>query len=203
VPFTVGILAVILSYTWFFQPRFPGAPVIVPIAIVLALGLCNAVRTREWGFTAPGLVPGLRAAALFTTPLALILLATGAAAGTLHGRRDALVSPGALGALVVWGGAQQWILQTVILREAQRATSRRLGVPAAALLFAVVHLPNPILSTITLVGALGWCAIYDRYPNIVPLALSHACGTLALLYAFDDTITGGLRIGHAFLAHAS
>ena len=60
-----------------------------------------------------------------------------------------------------------------------------------------------LVSTITLVGALGWCAIYDRYPNIVPLALSHACGTLAILYAFDDTITGGLRIGHAFLAHAS
>jgi membrane protease YdiL (CAAX protease family) len=200
VPFTVGILIVILSYTWFFQPRFPGEPVLIPIVIVVALGLCNAVRTREWGFSAPALVPGLRAAALFTVPLALILLATGAAAGTLHGRRDALVS---LGALVVWGGAQQWILQTVILREAQRATSRRLGVPTAAVLFAIVHLPNPVLSTITVVGALGWCAIYDRYPNIVPLALSHACGTLALLYAFDDTITGGLRIGHAFLAHAS
>jgi membrane protease YdiL (CAAX protease family) len=203
VPFTVGILAVILSYTWFFQPRFPGEPVVIPIVIVLALGLCSAVRTREWGFTAPALLPGLRAAALFTIPLALILLATGAAAGTLHGRRNAPVSPGALGALVVWGGAQQWILQTVILREAQRATSRRLGVPAAAVLFAIVHLPNPLLSTITLVGALGWCAIYDRHPNIIPLALSHACGTLALLYAFDDTITGGLRIGHAFLAHAS
>jgi membrane protease YdiL (CAAX protease family) len=198
VPFTLGILLVILSYTWFFQPRLPGESVIIPIVIVIALGLWNAVRTREWGFSARALVPGIRAAAFFTIPLVLILLAAGAAAGTLHDRRDFL---GNLGALVVWGGAQQWILQTVILREAQRTTSQRLGVPTAAVLFAAVHLPNPLLSTITLVGALGWCAIYDRYPNIIPLALSHALGTLALLYAFDDRITGGLRIGHAFLAH--
>ena len=115
-------------------------------------------------------------------------------------RRDFL---GALGVLILWGGVQQWILQTVVLREVQRATGRRRGVIVAALLFAAVHLPNPLLSTVTLAGALGWCAIYDRYPNIVPLALSHACGALALLYAFDDTITGGLRIGHAFLAHSS
>jgi hypothetical protein len=33
------------------------------------------------------------------------------------------------------------------------------------------------------------------------LALSHALGTLTLLYAFDDSITGGLRVGHAFLTH--
>lgn len=195
-PFALGILVVILSYTWFFAPRLPGEAVAVPIMVVLGLALWHAVRTREWGLDARALVPGLRAAALFTIPLALAVLAAGGSAGTLHDRRDLL---GNLGALVSWGGAQQWILQTVILREAQRATSRRWGVPIAALLFAVVHLPNPMLSTVTLVGALAWCAIYDRHPNIVPLALSHAIGTLAILYAFDDTITGGLRIGYAFL----
>jgi membrane protease YdiL (CAAX protease family) len=102
--------------------------------------------------------------------------------------------------LVVWGGAQQWILQTVILREAQRTTSRRAGVAVAALLFAALHLPNPFLFAVTLGGALGWCAIYDRYPNVLPLALSHALVTLAILYAFDDAITGGLKTGAAYLA---
>jgi membrane protease YdiL (CAAX protease family) len=50
-------------------------------------------------------------------------------------------------------------------------------------------------------GAAGviWCWLYDRQPNIIPLALSHGLGTLALLYAFDDTITGRLRIGAAYL----
>jgi membrane protease YdiL (CAAX protease family) len=197
VPFTLAILAVILSYTWFLAPRFTGEAERVPIVIVVVLAVWHDVRHREWGFDWRALSPGLSAAALFTIPLALILLSAGAAAGTLHARRDFL---GTFGVLVLWGGAQQWILQTVILRETQRATGRRGGVIVAALLFAAVHLPNPMLSLLTLAGALGWCTIYDRYPNIVPLALSHAIGTLALLYAFDDRITGGLRIGYAFLA---
>jgi membrane protease YdiL (CAAX protease family) len=197
VPFTLAILGVILADTWFLAPRLPGEAERVPIVIVVVLAVWHDVRHREWGLDWRALPRGLGAAALFTIPLALLLLAAGAAAGTLHDRRDFL---GTLGVLILWGGAQQWILQTVVLREAQRAKGRRRGVIVAALLFAAVHLPNPMLSTVTLAGALGWCAIYDRYPNIVPLALSHALGTLAILHAFDDRITGGLRIGYAFLA---
>jgi hypothetical protein len=51
----------------------------------------------------------------------------------------------------------------------------------------------------TFVGALGWCTIYDRHPNVLPLALSHAVATLAILYAFDEEVTGRLRIGLAYL----
>jgi membrane protease YdiL (CAAX protease family) len=197
VPFTLAILGVILSYTWFPAPSFPGKAEGVPVVLVVALAVWHDVRHREWGFDWRALPRELGATALLTIPLALLLLAAGAAAGTLHARRDSLTT---LGILILWGGAQQWILQTVVLREAQRATGRRRGVIVAALLFAAVHLPNPMLSTVTLAGALGWCAIYERYPNIVPLALSHAIGTLAILHAFDDRITGGLRIGYAFLA---
>ena len=48
-------------------------------------------------------------------------------------------------------------------------------------------------------AALVWCWLYDRHPNIVPLALSHGLGTLALRYAFDEAMIGRLRIGAAYL----
>jgi len=194
--FTFAILAVVLSYTWFFEPRLPSSSVAAPVIIVLALGVVNAARTREWGFRRDAFAPALRATALFTAPMTGIIVAAGATAGTLHARRDFF---GNLLALLVWGGGQQWILQTVMLREAQRATSRRAGIFVAAALFAALHLPNPFLTTMTLVGALGWCAIYDRHPNVVPLALSHAIATLAILCAFDDAMTGRLRVGLAYL----
>ena len=194
--FTFAILAVVLSYTFYLELRLPSSAVAAPVVIVLGLGAVNAVRTREWGFRREAFWPSLRATALFTAPMTGLIVAAGAAAGTLHSRRDFL---GNLLTLVAWGGGQQWILQTVLLREAQRATSRRAGIVVAAALFATLHLPNPFLTTMTLVGALGWCAIYDRHPNVVPLALSHAIATLAILYAFDDAMTGRLRVGIAYL----
>ena len=194
--FSAGMLGTILAYTWLLEPRLPRAFVALPGAIVLALGGWHALRTGEWGLAPKALLSGLRATALVTIPALAGLLAAGAARGTLHDRRASL---GDFAALVLWGGAQQWALQTVVLRESQRATSRRAGVLVAALLFGAVHLPNPLLTAVTFAGALAWCAIYDRHPNVLPLALSHALATLAILYAFDDALTGRLRIGHAYL----
>ena len=118
-------------------------------------------------------------------------------AGTIHDRRDFL---GTFLWLVVWGGAQQWVLQTTVLRDCQRATNRHAGIGIAALLFGLLHMPNVFLAVMTTIGALIWCGIYDRYPNIVPLAVSHTpLTTMAILYTFDEAITGRLRIGASFL----
>ena len=196
VPLTIAILTTVLAYTWLLEPRVGHEFVGLPVSVVAAIGVVNALRTGEWGMAPRALIPGLRAAALFTIPLTVVLLAAGAALGTLHHRGNVWVE---FAGLVLWGASQQWILQTVILREAQRASSRTTGAIVAALLFGALHLPNPLLTIVTLVGALGWCAIYDRYPSIIPLALSHAIGTLALMYAFDDGIIGGLHVGYSYL----
>ena len=194
--FTATIPGIILSYIWYLEPRVPRGFTAVPIAVIAALAVWHSVNTGQWGFRGSALLPGLRAAALITVPAVLAIVAAGVWLGTLHDRRDFL---GSLGALVVWGGAQQWVLQTVVLQEAQRATSQRAGILLAATLFAVVHLPNPFLTPITFAGGLAWCAIYTRYPNVLPLAISHGLGTLAILYAFNEGITGRLRIGYSYL----
>ena len=195
-PFSVAIMAVVLTYAWILEPRVPSSWVAVPVIAVLALGVWKAARTGEWGVRLDGFVSAFRATALFTGAIVAIIVAAGAAAGTVHDRRDFF---GNVLALVPWGGGQQWLLQTVFLREAQSVTSRRAAIVLAAAMFAALHLPNPFLTAMTFLGALGWCAIYDRYPNIIPLALSHAIATLAILYAFDDAMTGRLRIGAAYL----
>jgi membrane protease YdiL (CAAX protease family) len=195
-PFTAAIVIVVLSYTWFVEQRAARSVVYVPAALVVMLTVWHDLRHREFGFAWRALGPGLRVSLPITLGLALLILAAGAAMGTLHDRRDFL---GHLGGLFIWGGAQQWVLQTVVLREAQRASTRTAGIVIAALLFGAIHMPNPFLTAMTLGGALLWCWLYDRYPNIVPLALSHALGTLAVLYAFDHALTGRLRIGASFL----
>jgi membrane protease YdiL (CAAX protease family) len=192
--FTLTILATLLLYTWVLEPR--GVPVAAPAAVIVVTAVVNNIRSGEWGLSPRALLPALRATVLFTLPAVLLILAAGMAMGTLHDRPAFL---DALAELVPWGGVQQWLLQTVVLREARRLLPPRASIVVAALLFSIVHAPNVFLMSMTFVGALGWCAIYTRYPNIVPLGLSHAIATLALLYAFDDEITGRLRIGPAFL----
>ena len=195
-PFTTAILACILVYVWFVEPNVPRSAVLVPAVVVVILTSWHDLRHGEWGFSWRAFVPGLWRALTVTFVAVLLIVGAGAAVGTLHDRRDFL---GSLAPLVLWGGAQQWVLQTVVLREAQRVSTRAKGIVIAAVLFGAVHLPNPLLAPITAAAALLWCWLYDKHPNIIPLALSHGLGTLALRYAFDEAITGRLRIGAAFL----
>jgi membrane protease YdiL (CAAX protease family) len=195
-PYTSAVVASILLYTWFVEGNAPRFVVLVPSALVVACTALHNIRHGEWGFTPQAFGSALWRALAVTFVMAVAVLAAGAMVGTLHDRRDFL---GSLAPLVVWGGAQQWVLQTLVLREAQRATTARWGIVVAALLFGVVHLPNPFLAPATAVAALVWCRLYDRYPNVLPLALSHGLATLAIRYAFDDAITGRLRIGASYL----
>ena len=195
-PHTIAIVSAVLVHAWFLADRWPREIVLLPAGIIVFSTIRHDLKHGEWGFALRALVPGLVRALPVTLLLCIVILAIGSALGTLHDRRDFL---GSLAPLVLWGGAQQWVLQTVVLRECQRATSRRAGIFLAALLFGVVHLPNPFLAPVTFGAGLLWCWLYDRYPNIVPLALSHALGTLAVLHAFDQDITGRLRIGAGYL----
>lgn len=194
--FTAAIMACVLGYVWIIEPNVSRSAVIIPSAVVVILTAWHDLLHQEWGFSWSALLPGLWRALAVTFVAVLLIVGAGAAIGTLHDRRDFL---GSLAPLVLWGGAQQWVLQTVVFREAQRTSSRAKGSVIAAVLFGAVHLPNPLLAPLTGAAALIWCRLYDRHPNIVPLALSHGLGTLALRYAFDERIIGHLRIGAAYL----
>ena len=193
-PFTVALLATILGYTWVLEPHRVHAG--VPAVIVISITVLNGVLSGVWGLSPKALLPASRAAALFTGAAVLVVLGAGMVLGTIHDRGASFRD---LALLVPWGTAQQWVLQTVVLREARGLTSAKKGIVVAAALLAVVHAPNPLLMMMTFAGALGWCAIFARHPNVLPLGVSHAVATLALLYAFDDKLTGHLRIGQAYL----
>jgi membrane protease YdiL (CAAX protease family) len=100
--------------------------------------------------------------------------------------------------LFVWALGQQMALQTVIFEEARTLYGAGRGILFSALFFALLHLPNPFLTLVTFLAALLWSWIYSRHPNVLPLALSHAAGSLVVITALDRSITGGMRVGWAF-----
>jgi membrane protease YdiL (CAAX protease family) len=196
VPYTIAIVSAVLIHIWFLADRWPREVVFVTAGIIVMATSRHDLKHREWGFDRRALFAGLLRTLPVTLLLGVVILGIGAAVGTLHDRRDFL---GSFWPLIIWGGAQQWVLQTVVLRESQRATTRRAGIVLAAVLFGAIHLPNPFLAPVTFAAGLLWCWLYDRHPNIFPLALSHALGTLAVVYAFDQDVTGRLRIGASYL----
>ena len=194
--FSVAILAVVLGYTWVIEPIAPGWATPVPVVLVLALAIGHAIRSGDWGVKPAAFLPALRRSAALTGVAALAIYLAGSRLGTWHGRREAGMT---LLLLIPWGLGQQFALQTVFLHEARVTVGRSAGIVLAAALFAALHLPNPFLSGMTFAGALAWCWIYDRHPNLLPLALSHALLTFAILCAFDEATTGHLRVGAAYL----
>jgi membrane protease YdiL (CAAX protease family) len=196
VTFSLSILAVVLTFTWVLAPIAPRWATAGAVVLVLGLAMWRALRTGEWGVGRSAFLPALAWSAALTAAGAFGIYLAGSRLGTWHERADFWTN---LAALIPWGLGQQFALQTVFLREAQAAVSRPAGVWIAALMFATLHLPNPFLTLMTGIGALAWCFIYDRHPNLLPLALSHALLTLAILYAFDDAMTGRLRVGLAYL----
>jgi membrane protease YdiL (CAAX protease family) len=206
--FSVAIVAIVLAYTWLVAPAAPRWTASIAGALVVALALWRALKTGKWGLRWPSFLPALAWAALFTAAGALGIYLAGGQLGTW---RDRHMTAAEFAVLIAWGLGQQFALQTVLLGDARVwLTKVRLNADTtygqymacalASLAFAGLHLPNPLLAGLTFLGALVWCWMYERHPNVLPLALSHAVLTVAILYAFDDRITGRLRVGAAYLA---
>lgn len=194
--FTIPIVATVVIYIWLLDPIAPAWLRPLPTIVVLGLAIWRAVKTREWGVDPKALVPAMREATVLTLSAVGAFALAGMVLETLHARENPLAD---LAFLLLWGGGQQFVLQTAVLREAEATISRRHAPWLAASIFAGLHLPNPFLSAVTFIGAFFWCRIFARHPNILPLALSHALATLAILVSFDETVTGRLRVGASYL----
>ena len=108
--------------------------------------------------------------------------------------------PVALAEYFAWAIAQQFALQSVILRRLEDMGLRGGAPLAAAVLFSLVHVPNPGLLILTFLGGLLWCSTFRRNPNLVAVALSHAILAVVIVSTLPPDATGGYRIGPPYLA---
>ncbi len=69
------------------------------------------------------------------------------------------------------------------------------AVAAAALLFAVAHLPNLSLTLATLVWGAVSCALFRRYRNLYMLGLSQGLLGLGFAVCVPDALHHHLRVG--------
>ncbi|HLW52420.1 MAG TPA: CPBP family intramembrane glutamic endopeptidase [Candidatus Angelobacter sp.] len=134
--------------------------------------------------------------------VAATIIAIAAGLGTLHplfGIKNPLEHAGMY---LLWAVIQQWMQQRYFLSRFEQLTSRGLLASfTAATLFAVVHLPNPVLVPITFLG--GWILseIYRRYRYVLPLGIAHGLVGIAIALAVPDSIQHHMRVGLGYLTY--
>ena len=156
---------------------------------------------RDLGFRLDNFPRALRLLALPTLAMTALLLLAGALAGSINFSRWrggwAFVGVPAFG--LAWGLVQQYALQAFINRRAQIVCGRGArSVLLVSAVFALAHFPNPALTAFTFAGGLVWAAVYQRAPNLLALAVSHALMTWVLVSTLPPHLLGGLRVGYKY-----
>lgn len=106
------------------------------------------------------------------------------------------------GAYAVWAFVQQLLLQSFFLARSMRLLpGANYAAALAAVFFAIAHLPNPILTAVTLILGLASCFVFLRYRNLYSLAVAHAILGIAIAITIPGTVHHNMRVGLGYLTY--
>jgi membrane protease YdiL (CAAX protease family) len=100
----------------------------------------------------------------------------------------------------IWALMQQFLLQSFFLARFLRIMPRPWqAVAIVATLFAAAHIPNPVLTVLTLVWGVCCCVFFLRYRNLYTLGLAHGILGICLAITVPDHVHHHMRVGLGYL----
>ncbi len=121
---------------------------------------------------------------------------------TLHAPRGLAFWVLTFGGYTVWSFVQQFLLQGYFLFRCLRLLPRReWAAVVAAAIFALAHVPNPILVPITLVWGMVACFVFLRCRNLYPLMLAHAILGITVAITVPGPVIHNMRVGIGYLRY--
>jgi membrane protease YdiL (CAAX protease family) len=191
------VFGLILVAVWTPQGSLNTAVSWAALVSTVALTLFSRYSARELGLARPlcGITVMLGLGAL----LVLIIAAIGAFTRVL-GPPQPLPWHRAW-QYAIWALLQQFILQSFIFVRLESVFGSWRALLIASALFSVAHLPSPLLTLLSLMGALFFCEMFRRYRNIFPLGLVHAALGLTIAASLPDHVLHHMRVGIGYLMY--
>lgn len=158
------------------------------------------------GWGAMGFRRGGFVSSLWVVVLAALL--SGAAIAVAIQLHTLRIPHGLMGWVLAWGGytvwsfVQQFLLQGYFLFRFVRLLPRReWAALAAAGIFAAAHLPNPLLTSVTLVWGIVACFVFLRCRNLYTLMITHAILGVSLAITVPGPVMHNMRVGIGYLRY--
>ena len=145
-----------------------------------------------------------RAAWVLPTAIALSAGAIAGAfyLGTFHAPPTALQFLQRYGGYAIWSFLQEFLLLNFFLLRLLRLVSgKHLAAFAASSLFALVHLPNPVLTPLTILWGYASCLIFLRYRNLYIPAVAHAILGITIAITVPGPVDHNMRVGLGYLTY--
>ena len=122
--------------------------------------------------------------------------------GTLHVPGTVLLFVKTYIGYAIWSFVQQLLLLDFFLgRLIQIVKSKAHAVVGTAAVFALAHLPNPILTPLTLIFGVMTCLIFLHYRNLYVLGIAHAILGISIACTFPGYVTHNMRVGLGYVRY--
>ena len=189
------VFACIMIAIWTPLGKLNSIFTIVASACVVAFAITGRWGTGELGLTRPlvGAGPMLLIGAILCGSIAVIGLPLRFAG---PGWSVPLTRSWQYG---IWALEQEFILQSIFFLRLEPVLGSRRAVVAAAMLFAVAHIPSPALTVLAFSGGVVFCELFRRWRNLYPLGIIHGALGLTIAASLPDHWLHHMRVGIGYL----
>ncbi|HVI05831.1 MAG TPA: CPBP family intramembrane glutamic endopeptidase, partial [Sphingomicrobium sp.] len=189
------VYGLILAAVWTPQGRMNSALMLAAASSVVLVAFVGRWGWREMGFVQP--LAGVRSMLLAGAVLCAAIAAIGAGVRAFGA---GFPLPWARSwRYAIWALEQEFILQSIIFLRLESLVGGRRAVVAAAGLYALAHIPSPVLTILAFLGGLLFSDSFRRWRNLYPLGLIHAALGLTIAATLPDRWLHHMRVGIGYL----